>query len=108
LLNLANMNPEKSKKKRRKYDADYKKEVLKMLASGQSAAGIAQLLGVGENLIYRWKSEQKKDLAVSEGTSKEDFLKMREENEQLRLQLKRVEMEQDILKKAVSIFSQSG
>ena len=33
--NLASMNQEKAKKtKRRKYDADYKAEVLKMLASG--------------------------------------------------------------------------
>jgi hypothetical protein len=32
------MNTEKAKKsKRRKYDADYKAEVLKMLASGQNA-----------------------------------------------------------------------
>lgn len=102
------MNSENSKKKRRKYDAEYKAEVLKMLASGQSAPQIAQKLGIGENLIYRWKSEQKKDLSMSEEAQKEDLLKIREENEQLRRQLKRVEMERDILKKAVCIFSQSG
>jgi transposase len=102
------MHPEKPKRKRRKYDADYKSEVLKMLSNGQSAPQIAQKLGIGENLIYRWKNEQKKDLSKSEEAQKEDFLKIREENEQLRGQLKRVEMERDILKKAVCIFSQSG
>jgi transposase len=99
------MNTEKAKKsKRRKYDADYKAEVLKMLASGQTAPQIATLLGVGENLIYRWKSEQKKRESGPEVGQQS----LRAENEQLRQKLKRVEMERDILKKAVCIFSQSG
>lgn len=105
MLNLASMNQEKTKKsKRRKYDSDYKAEVLKMLASGQSATQIAKLLGMGENLIYRWKSEHKK--SEPEPVQGQDSL--RAENEQLRQKLKRVEAERDILKKAVSIFSQSG
>jgi transposase len=56
------MNPEKHKKKRRKYDNEFKSEVLKMLASGQSAPHIARSLGIGENLIYRWKNQQKQTL----------------------------------------------
>ena len=45
-----------SRRTGRKYDrtgepADYKAEVLKMLASGQSAAYIAEALGISENLI---------------------------------------------------------
>jgi transposase len=99
------MREEKAKKtKRRKYDADYKAEVLKMLASGQSAAQIAKLLGMGENLIYRWKSEQKK--TEPEPQASQEVLRV--ENELLRQKLKRLEAERDILKKAVSIFSQSG
>lgn len=102
------MKLEKPRKKRRKYDADYKAEVLKMLASGPSAAHICKILDVGENLIYRWKSEQNKGLSESKEAQKEEVLTLREENEQLRRQLKRIEQERDILKKAVSIFSQSG
>lgn len=106
MLNLASMKPEKAKKtKRRHYDADYKAEVLRMITSGQSAAQIAKLLGVGENLIYRWKSEHKKSQPLA---SEQDLPSIRLENEQLRQQLKRLEMERDILKKAVSIFSQSA
>ena len=41
---------------RRKYDADFKTEVLKMIDSGQTAAYVAKALGVSENLIYRWKA----------------------------------------------------
>lgn len=44
-------------KTRRKYDADFKNEVVKMLASGQTATYISKALGVSENLIYRWKNQ---------------------------------------------------
>lgn len=42
---------------RRKYDADFKAEVLKMLASGQTPGYIANALGISENIIYRWKNK---------------------------------------------------
>ena len=44
---------------RRKYGADFKVEVLKMVASGQSVAYVSQALGVSENLIYRLKQKTK-------------------------------------------------
>lgn len=50
------MQAQNQPKKRRKYDADFKTEVLKMLANGQTAAYIANALGISENIIYRWKS----------------------------------------------------
>jgi|GEM_PF-6105089 transposase InsO family protein len=37
-------------KSRRKYDADYKRQVLQMLEEGQPASKIAQSLGAGESL----------------------------------------------------------
>ena len=43
-------------KTRRKYDADFKAEVLRMLDSGQTTTYIVNALGVSEYLIYRWKS----------------------------------------------------
>ena len=38
-------------KKRRKYDAAFKAEVLKMVASGQAIPYVADALGISENLI---------------------------------------------------------
>jgi len=38
----------KEKKQRRKYDAEFKAEVLKMMSNGQSARDISQKLDVGE------------------------------------------------------------
>lgn len=103
MLNLAIM---KEKKQRRKYDGEFKAEVLKMLADGQSARHISQKLDVGENLIYRWKAQQKVAIAVAEAGSDGRMLALMEENERLRAQVKRAELERDILKKAVSIFAQ--
>ena len=37
---------------RRKYDATFKADVLKMIANGQSVAYVAQALGISEALIY--------------------------------------------------------
>ena len=103
------MEPKKTVKKRRKYDADFKAEVLKMLASGQSAARISEKPGMGENLVYRWKKEaigqkQDKDTSLS---AYPPYLQppLLEQIESLKKELEKAETERDILKKAVAIFS---
>lgn len=96
------METRKTIRKRRKYDADFKTEVLKMLENGQGAARISEKLGMGENLVYRWKkqaAEQKAEKPVSSESS------LLEQVERLQKELRRVETERDILKKAVAIFS---
>jgi transposase len=100
------MNPKNQFKKRRKYDEDFKAEVLKMVENGQSISTISQSLGIGENLIYRWKSKQKNKVKAAIKGEKSDFsLKLLEENEGLKEKVKQLEIERDILKKALSIFS---
>ena len=47
------------KKKRRKYDESYKEELLKMVKSGRSVAEVSRTMDLGENLLYKWKSEEK-------------------------------------------------
>jgi hypothetical protein len=37
------------------YDADFKQEVTRLLASRRSAGEISETLGIAENLLYRWK-----------------------------------------------------
>lgn len=87
---------------RRKYDADFKVEVLKMVASGQSVAYVSQALGVSENLIYRWKQKTKgKEKAAFQG----DSSSLSVENQQLKERLRQLEVEREILKKALAIFS---
>ena len=51
-----------SKQPRRKYDEGCKTEALQMVTAGRSAADVARSLGIGENLLYKWRSEQKSAL----------------------------------------------
>lgn len=82
---------------RRKYDAAFKQEVVKMVINGRSAKEVAQSLGIGENLIYRWKSRAKITSAAAEVVLVDQ--------EALHKRIRELEMERDILKKALSIFS---
>jgi transposase len=93
--------------KRRKYDSDFKTEVLKMVAAGKPVAEISQALGIGENLIYRWKSKQRQAFST-EIKGKKESLDVWQEVENLRRKLQQTEMEREILKKALAIFSRSS
>jgi transposase len=83
-------------KKHRKYDENFKQEALKM-AKTRSVSEVARSLGIGENLLYKWRSDEK-----SKETPVETEINA--EIEGLRKQLRQVEMERDILKKALVIF----
>jgi len=89
--------------KRRKYDASFKEEVLKMVFNGRAVSEVAQSLGVGENLIYRWKSRSQKH--QSGAVSCTAGITVTEEQQALFRRIKELEMERDILKKALGIFS---
>ena len=96
------MDPKKTKESRRKYDADFKNEVLKMVESGRPVPEVAQSLGIGNNLIYYWMKQAKKGFPASGNKPQLNF---DEEKLALQKRLKEVEMERDILKKAIGIFS---
>lgn len=81
-----------SYKTRRKYDDAYKQQALELLRLGQSVPTVAQALGIEEGVLYKWKQAQR--LAVLD-----------QELEQLGQQLKQVETERDILKKAMMIMT---
>lgn len=95
------MNKTTGQKKgvRRKYDEEFKASTLRLVSSGRSVADVARSLGINENLIHKWKTA-----AVSKGCSGsgED-----DEKETMRRYIKQLEIERDILKKALSIFSRT-
>lgn len=93
------MNDKKPPIRRRKFDADFKAEALRMVAEGQSASAVARSLNVSEKIIYRWKHQQKNQVGKQRADQADELA-------QLKAQLKRVEMERDILKKALIIFGQ--
>jgi transposase len=92
------MTAKKQAMPRRKFDDDFKNEALKMVAEGQSACAVARSLNISEKLIYRWKHQQNNQA----GKQKQERA---DEVEQLKAQLKRVEMERDILKSLYSAYA---
>ena len=69
-----------------------------MVNNGQSVPQVSQSLGIGESLLYKWRAELR-------ARAREVVSPLGEENERLRKALKQVELERDILKKALGIFS---
>lgn len=86
--------------KRRKYDAAFKTEALRLARESRSTRAAARQLGISEKLLYRWQTAH----TVAEVGSVE--LARDPEIKALRAAKKRLEQEVDILKKALAIFSQ--
>ncbi len=88
------MNTKVKGQPRRKYDDEFKRQALQMITNGQAVRCVAQSLGIGENLLHKWKQAARSHQSSDE-----------REVLELRARLRQVEMERDILKKALSIFS---
>ncbi len=83
---------------RRSYDDDFKAEAVQMLFDGHSAQSIVDRLGIsGTNLLYRWKRQQ-----LENAGPVGELLDSRVQ--ELESELRRVERERDVLKKALVIF----
>lgn len=86
---------------RRQFTEEFKRDAVQMLLDGHAAPSVAERLGLsGTNLLYRWKREQ-----LDESGPVASALDARVV--QLEAELRRVERERDILKKALAIFSRS-
>ena len=101
------MQNKSSQKPRRKYDASFKAEVVSMIAAGRPVPEIARSLGIGENVIYRWRKKaiEEPGMATEAPASSTPSQVSLAEHLALQKRLREVEMERDILKKAVGIFS---
>jgi transposase len=95
------MEGEKGKKKR--FDRDFKISAVKMVTEGgHKAAEVARSLGIDAGRLYLWK-KQFGDNGDKAFVGKGHLGEMAA----LRRKLREVEMERDILKKAVGIFSKT-
>jgi transposase len=94
--------------RRQRYDAEFKKEIVKLYTSGtRGARSLAEEIGVHENTIYKWAEEYNRDAENAfPGTGN-----MKPEEEELR-RLKHRIKEQDeeiaILKKAAAYFAKNS
>jgi transposase len=92
----------------RTYTEEFKLEALELLkTSAKSAAQIERDLGITKGLLMKWRDRYQ--MKPAKGKVKlvpSDLAAAQAEIRQLRRQLAVVEQERDILRKAVSIFSQ--
>lgn len=91
--------------KRKTYTAEYKLAAVKMITDQKlSVAEAARRLGISENRLHEWK----KALAANGADAfpgSGHLTPLEEENKKLRAEVKRLQMERDILKKATAFFA---
>jgi len=96
------------KQVKRQFDRSFKVMAVELCFSGKPTCEVANELGIRADLLSRWKREykQKREGSFS-GHGKPSLTPEQEEIAQLKKRLREAEIERDILKKAVSIFSKS-
>ena len=95
-------------KTKRNYTASYKRNAVALSKERNNVARAARELGIGAQMVHRWK----KELEDYEHNSFPGHGKVKQTDEQreiyfLKKALKNKELELEILKKAISIFSES-
>lgn len=99
-----------SVQQRRKYDPEFKKNaVLLAEEPGRSVSDVAENLGIKVDLLYRWRRQfrDNKEIAFP-GHGKMALTEEQKRIRDLERKLKDAEMERDILKKAMAIFSKTS
>lgn len=89
---------------RQQFDREFKAQAVRLCEQGNvPIAQVARELGINVKLLYRWRNEAQQAGAAAfpgQGHSNEDEVR------RLRRELARVEMERDILKKALGVLAQ--
>lgn len=87
---------------RKSYSQAFKQQAAQLALSGEkSKAQTARDLGISENMLYTWIAKYGPSAPPPEAAD------LQAENARLRKALARAEMERDILKKAIGIFSEA-
>ena len=93
--------------KRRQYSEEFKKEAVEYsLTSGKSVREVAKDLGIPCHNLSRWRAQYRKrgELAFP-GHGKENLAPQEAENRRLKKELADTQIERDILKVALAIFT---
>lgn len=85
------------KVQRRQYDTEFKASAVRMIQQGRSVADVSRSLGIHESQLHKWKSAAQGSVSGAEQPRVDELLRY----------IKQLEMEREILKKALSIFSRT-
>ena len=82
------------------YDEDYKKNIVKLVENGKAISDIEREYGINRKLIYNWKNKYGTIItSTGDVTSNDEII-------QLKKELNELKVENEILKKAIAIFTQ--
>jgi transposase len=89
----------------KRYTIEFKREAVRMMTElRMSVPEVSKKLGVTENQLYAWRKKFRLEgNAAFPGSG--HLTPIEEENHKLRAEIKRLELERDILKKASAFFA---
>lgn len=96
------------KRERKHYDKEFKLMVVNLCQSGKTTKEISKDLGIRPDMVRRWKREYNQYQEGSfSGHGNPNMTDEQKEIARLKKELADAQIERDILKKAVGIFSRS-
>ncbi len=88
-----------------RYSPEFKDEAVRqIIEAGHSVSDVAARLGVSTNSLYKWVSAVQPN---TDSLKDDELIESKRENLKLRAELRRVEEERDILKKAAGYFARN-
>ena len=97
------------KKPRKQYTKEQKLEIINLsYEPGQGISSLSERFNISTNTIYNWRNQFKKHKTNAfPGNGNKIMSQSEREMERLKKQLREVQLERDILKKAIGIFSKT-
>lgn len=94
-------------RKQRKYTEEFRREAVRLMeTSGQAIAQIARDLGVNDGVLYRWRDAYGQRARLESSPNGRNVAELEGEVKRLQRENSLLRQERDVLKKAISIFSQ--
>jgi transposase len=90
---------------RQRYSPEFKDEAVRQVTDrGRAVVDVAERLGVSSHSLYKWVREARPS---KDEKRSDELLESKKEVQRLRGELRRVEEERDILKKAAAYFARN-
>jgi transposase len=92
---------------RRQFTDAFKSEAVRLTReSGRPVAQVARELGIGDNLLYRWRGEQRQ--AEAQGQTRQAMRAEQDELTRLKRENETLKQERDFLKRAAAFFARES
>ena len=92
---------------RRQFTDAFKSEAVRLTReSGRPVAQVARELGISDNVLYRWRSDQQQ--VESQGCTRQSMRAVQDELAQLKRENEILQQERDVLKRAAAFFARES